>query len=180
MKNVILAMVVLVAFVFPVFAEVLEPLGHACDEAWIRGVKSRGTVIDDSSVDGGVRNIVVRTKVHDRPATIDYTCQGDVVIRQNILFKHENERDAQDTFETERRSLTDAIGKPCWDTTRPSSPLKRVANKLGLDPGIHVHWQAGDHAVHLGLDPVGPGPDYWLVGLINSIEKDPVACDPPE
>jgi hypothetical protein len=140
---------------------------------------STGTVISDSARDD-VRDIVVRTKVHDRPAVVAYRCRGDVVVLHAIDFKLENDRDAQDAFEMERRSLTDEIGRPCVDTTRPSWRLKRAANEFGLDPGINVLWQAGDHALHLRLNPVGPDHDYWSVTLVTSTGKVRVACDPPE
>jgi hypothetical protein len=48
-----------------------------------------------------------------------------VVVWHAIHFKLENEREAQDAFEMERRSVTEEIGTPCVDTTRPSSYLKR-------------------------------------------------------
>lgn len=179
MTNAVLALVVLIGFAIPASAEILEPLGHACDEAWIREIKSKGTVFSDRT-DKDERRVMVAMKVHDRPATVEYGCRGDVLIRHLILLKHENERDAQDTFERERRGLRDAVGRPCLDTTRPSSLLKRVANKLGVDLGTEVLWQASDHEVHLSLDPVGPGPDYWRVGLVDSIDKTDVVCDPPD
>ena len=134
MKNVVFALVVLIGLTCPASAEILEPLGHACDEAWMREIKRNATVIHDATEDD-VRTIAIMTKVHDRRATVGYRCRGDVVVWHAILFKHENERDAQDTFATERRGLTDALGRPCIDTTRPSSYLKRFADHFGLDAG---------------------------------------------